>query len=139
MPREHKAYAFDWTRFEFELHPLLVEALTTDETAKLEAFIDQHLVELTDPYEGEPLSTDWRDTLENRDVHEYGDYALTRYYDPADNWGIGYAWTQLSDELPEPAANAMLGFAIGPAKNLFNPGRYCGRLCLRFPALAHRK
>jgi hypothetical protein len=121
---EHKAYAFDWSRFELELHPLLLEALTASDTAELEAFIDQHLPELKDPYEGEPLPADWRDTLENRDVHEYGDYALTRYYDPTDCWDIGYGWARLSEELPEAAANAMLGFAIGPAEKLFDPGRY---------------
>jgi hypothetical protein len=121
---EHKAYAFDWLQFDLNLHPLLVEALTANDTAQLEAFIDQHLDELTDPYEGKPLSADWRDTLGNRDVHECGDYALTRYYDPADCWGIGYEWTRLRDELPEPAANAMLGFAVGPAENFFDPGRY---------------
>lgn len=124
MPMEHKAYAFDWTRFESELHPLLVAALTANETAGLALFIDQHLAELTAPYEGEPLSTDWRSALENQDVHEYGDYALTRYYDPADCRGIGYGWARLSEELPETAVNAMLGFAIGPAENLFDPGRY---------------
>jgi hypothetical protein len=121
---EHKAYAFDWAQFEFELHPLFVEALTVNESSGLEAFIDRHLAELTDPYEGEPLSTNWRDALGNQDVHEYGDYALTRYYDPADCRGIGYGWAQLSEELPEEAANAMLGFAVGPEDNLFDPGRY---------------
>jgi hypothetical protein len=79
---------------------------------------------LTDPYEGEPLSADWRDTLGSRDVHNYGDYALTRFYDPANSCGIGYPWTRLDDQLPEPAANAMLGFPIGPAQNRFNPGAY---------------
>src|SRR5262249_8215566 len=97
MAMEHKAYAFDWSRFEFDLHPLLAEALTTNGTTELQAFIDQHLAELTDPYEGESLSADWRETLGNRDVHEYGDYALTRFYDPADCWGIGYEWARLSD------------------------------------------
>lgn len=124
MPMEHKAYAFDWSRFEFDLHPLLVEALTANDTSGLEVFIEQQLAELTDPYEGESLPADWRDTLENRDVHEYGDYALTRFYDPADCWGVGYEWARLSDELPEPAANALLGFRVGPAENLFDPGRY---------------
>jgi hypothetical protein len=121
---EHKAYAFDWSAFEFDLHPLLLDALTAKDTAELAAFIDQHLAELSDPYEGQPLSADWRDMLGNRDVHEYGDDALTRFYDPADCWGIGYEWTRLSDELPQPAANAMLGFPVGPAENLFDPGRY---------------
>ena len=124
MPMEHKAYAFDWSRFEFDLHPVLVGALARDDTAGLEAYIDQHLAELTDPYEGEPLPADWRTTLGNQDVHEYGDYALTRFYDPVDCWGIGYEWLRLTDELPEPAANAMLGSPIGPAGKLFDPGRY---------------
>ena len=124
MTIEHKAYAFDWSRFEFELHPLLMEALTSNSTVALEEYIDQHMAELTDPYEGQPLSPDWRDNLENRDVHEYGDYALTRYYDPADCWGVGCEWARLSDELPEPAADAMLGFPVGPADKLFDPGRY---------------
>jgi hypothetical protein len=123
MPMEHKAYAFDWSAFEFDLHPMLVAALTAKNTAALAAYIDEHLAELTDPYEGEPLSADWRDTLENRDVHEYGDYALTRFYDPADCWGIGYEWSRLSDELPTPAANALLGSPVGPDKNLFDSGR----------------
>jgi hypothetical protein len=124
MPMEHKAYAFDWTRFEFDLNPLLVQALTDDDPAELEAYIDEHLAELTDPYEGEPLPADWRDALENRDVHEYGDYALTRFYDSADCWGVGYEWARLSEELPEPAANAMLGLTVGPPERLFDPGRY---------------
>ena len=91
----------------------------------MEAFIDHHVAQLKDPYEGEPLSADWRDKLGNKDVHEYGDYALTRFYDPADCWGIGYEWARLSEELPESAANAMLGFVVGPPGNLFDPGR-CG-------------
>jgi hypothetical protein len=124
MPMEHKAYAFDWPRFGLELHEQLVDALAANDTAELEAFIDRHITELTDPNEGELLSASWRDGLANRDVHEYGDYALTRYYDPADCWGVGYAWARLSDKLPATAANAMLGFVVGPAENLFNPGRY---------------
>ena len=124
MVMEHKAYAFDWSRFESELHPLLEYALTDNDPAGLETYIDEHLTELTDPYEGEPLSADWRETLENRDVHEYGNYALTRFYDPADCWGVGYEWARLSEELPGPAANAMLGFPVGPPDRLFDPGRY---------------
>jgi hypothetical protein len=121
---EHKAYAFDWSRFEFDLDPLLMEALATNDPTRLAEYIDRHLAELTDPYEGEPLPADWRNGLENRDVHEYGDYALTRFYDPADCRGVGYEWARLSEELPEPAANAMLGFSVGPPERLFDPGRY---------------
>jgi hypothetical protein len=121
---EHKAFAFDWSRFEFDLYPVLVDALTADDPAGLVAFIDRHRAELTDPYEGTPLPADWRDMLQSRDAHEYGDYALTRYYDPTDCWGVGYEWSRLSDELPGPAANALLGLTGGPPENMFDPGRY---------------
>jgi hypothetical protein len=123
MTMEHKAFAFDWPRFEFDLHPLLVEALTNNDATRLEAYIDQHLAVLTDPYEGKPLSANWREALQNRDVQEYGDYALTRFYDPADCRGIGHEWDRLSRELPKPAATAMLGFPVGPPERPFDPGR----------------
>ena len=124
MAMEHKAYAFDWSDFDSHLHSILVKALTTNHTIDLEAFIDKHVAELTDPYQGEPLTTDWRDTMENQDVHEYGDFALTKFYDPSDSFGLGYEWMRLSEELPVDAANAVLGVSIGPLANVFNPGRY---------------
>jgi hypothetical protein len=88
MSMSHKAYTFDWRGFELDLRPLLENALVADNTGLLETFIDDHREVLTHPYEGEPLSDDWRAALENRDVHEYGDYALTRFYNPADGCGI---------------------------------------------------
>jgi hypothetical protein len=121
---EHKAFAFDWSQFDFDLAPLLLDALTTGETAELEAFIDTHLAELKHPDEGEPLPADWREMLENGDVHEFGDYAFTRYYDPDDCRGVGYAWAELSEQLPDEAVIALLGAPVGPAENLFDPGRY---------------
>jgi hypothetical protein len=120
----HKAYTFDWTRFQCELQTLLVRALTVDGAPELEAFIDQHRELLTDPYEGEPLPENWRASLGNRDVHAYGDIALTLYYDPADDRGIGGEWIELSNKLSAPAAKALLGFPIGSPAQLFDPGRY---------------
>jgi hypothetical protein len=121
---EHKAYAFEWSAFDVNLHPLLVVALTTNDTTGLLAFIGQHFAQLKDPYDGDLLSVDWRENLGNRDVQEYGDYALTLFYDPAECSGIGCDWAGLSDELPQHAADAMLGFPVGPTENLFDPGRY---------------
>jgi hypothetical protein len=125
MSMSHKAYAFDWRGFELDLLPLLEDALHADNTAQLERFIDDHREALTDPYEGEPLSDDWRAALENRDVHEYGDYALTRFYDPSEDCGIGEAWVRISERLSRPAANALLGCSVGTPKSVFDPGR-CG-------------
>lgn len=123
MPMTHKAYAFDWSRFEFGLLPILIEALIADDTAALEAFIDDNHALLTDPYEGEPLPNDWRAGL-NWDVHVYGDYALSAFYDPADDCGIAGEWGEVSECLPGASANALLGFSLGPPERPFDPGRY---------------
>jgi hypothetical protein len=73
-----------------------------------------------------------REALENRDVHEYGDYALAGFNDPTDDCGIAEEWADVSDRLLEAAANALLGFSVGPPGRLFDPGRY-GAYC-RTPA-----
>lgn len=124
MAMSHKAYAFDWQGFEFDLLPLLGEALATDDPGELAAFIDTHRDLLTDPYEGKPLPADWRASLESRDVHEYADYALTRFYDPANDCGLHEDWVEISDRLPANAADALLGFSVGPPNRMFDPGRY---------------
>jgi hypothetical protein len=124
MPMDHKAYRFNWPSFDLDLRGILTQALADNNPAALEAYINEHLAELKDPNHWGSLSGDWRNGLENRDVHEYGDYALTRFYDPSDCRGIGYGWSTLSEELPQQAAMAMLGIPIGPPKKLFDPGRY---------------
>jgi hypothetical protein len=125
MPMQHKAYAFDWRSFEQdELHGLLMQALETGDPSGLAAYIERNREWLTDPYEGDPLPESWQETLENRDVHEYGDYALTRFYDPADDRGLMYCWNDIDDALPEEDRDLLLGLAFGPRHNRFDPGRY---------------
>jgi hypothetical protein len=119
----HKAFAFNWRAFEFDLHPQLEAALEADDPSELEAFIVAHRKSLTDPYEGEPLPRTWRSMLENRDAHEYGEFALTRFYDPTDDCGLHESWAEVSERLPKRAANALLGFPVGPKGRLFDPGR----------------
>ena len=82
MTIEHKAYLFDHATFTLELEPMLREALTSADCRALGTFIDKHLGELKDPYEGEDLPMDWRSLLESVDPHQVGDIALTKYYDP---------------------------------------------------------
>lgn len=120
---EHKGYAFDWYAFERELYPTLMKALETGDLQEIIGFIERNRTQLTDPYEGYSLDEDWQSTLENRDVHEYGDYALTKYYTAGEPAGVGDAWMDLSDQLPEKISQAFLGEAIGPKHNLFDPGR----------------
>src|SRR3954453_8782269 len=125
MPMCHKAYAFDWAAFERdELPGLLSRALETGDTSGLLAYVERNRGLLKDPYEGDPLGEDWEDTLENRDVHEYGDYALTRFYAPAADRGLGPCWADIDDALPREDREVLLGSPFGPEHNRFDPGRY---------------
>ena len=125
MPMSHKAYAFNWRVFERdELPGLLSRALETRDTAGLLAYVERNRQALKDPYEGNALAENWQDLLENQDVHEYGDFALTRFYDPNADSGLGYCWNELDDALPEEDREVLLGSPFGPRHNRFDPGRY---------------
>lgn len=132
MSMSHKAYAFDWKAFQRdELVGLLHDALATDDPASLIRYIENNRNALRDPYEGEPLPVNWRDMLENNDVQEFGDYALTRFYDPGDDWGMGNWWSKISNRFPPSDRNALAGFCVGPENNPFNPGRQAS--CFQTP------
>jgi hypothetical protein len=118
----HKAYAFDWDRFEAEFHDLLECALATNDLKAIIAFIDENRDQCRDPYEGNPLPADWRGLLETDGIQELADFALTKYYDPSDDWGIHERWMDMDNDLPEDARAALLGLAIGPPERRFDPG-----------------
>ena len=123
MSFSHKAFAFDGHAFEVQLAPTLRHALAQGDTSALQAFIDTHWELLKDPYEGEPLSPDWRAQLEAGDVQELADFALTRYYDPKADFGIGEEWGGLGLELTEAQRQALLGAALQEGGQTFDPGR----------------
>jgi hypothetical protein len=121
----HHAYLFDFDRFDAELRPVLVEALRSNDPAPLRLFMEQHRHELKDPYAGEPLEPNWEELLETRDVQEYGDFALTLYYDPSADIGLGNRWPALQDLLiceAPPGTDLTLGDTIGPPNRPFDPG-----------------
>jgi hypothetical protein len=125
MPMHHKAYAFDWRAFQRDDLPgLLLRALETGDPSGLAAYVERHRELLKDPDEGDPLGEGWKEWLGNRDVHEYGDYALTRFYDPNADGGLGYCWNEIDDALPGHGQLALLGSPFGPRHHRFDPGRY---------------
>jgi hypothetical protein len=118
---EHKAYAFDYASFANELRPILEEALREDSVDALREFIQANLPRLLHPAGG-PLPKAWEDELENSDVHEYGDFALTRFYDPGDDIGLGEAWVEVAELYGQKVSDLLLGRPIG-GETLFDPGR----------------
>lgn len=118
----HKAFAFDWDSFAGELLPLLERSLSERDEGALRNFIEANLQHCRDPYEGEPLGSDWQSGLETGDIQELADFALTRYYNPSDAHGLSGLWMTIIAELPAEARAALLGFPIGHETNRFDPG-----------------
>lgn len=121
---QHKAFRFDWEAFDAELRERLHNALLTNDPAQLSLYINSATDAFSDPYEGETLTADWMQVLSDQsDVHEISDYALTRFYDPTADFGIGAAWIVIDESLDAIQRNALLGQTIGPATNPFDPGK----------------
>lgn len=126
MSMEHKAFIFDYRLFELELKEILQIALSRNEIKDLDYFISVNLTYLKAPDEGEYLSRDWRERLEiYRDPHNYGDLALTKFYNSAEDIGLGCDWMLIDDMLAgeSKCCLALLGSSIGTNDNYFDPGK----------------
>jgi hypothetical protein len=113
---------FDWTAFHQQFSSVLMDSLLKNDPKALIEYGNKNLALLRDPYEGQPLGQDWTDRLETGDVQEVGDFVLTKFYDPADDMGLGTDW-RYEEELAEDGRAALLGQAFGPPDQLFDPGR----------------
>ncbi len=123
---EHKAFLFDYEDFRGELQPILEQALISGDVSNLRSFIELNILELTDPYEGKPLTSGSSSSIENGDIHEYRDFALTKYYSPQDDRGLGAEWEIIQQLLERQTArqdSPILGNALGPRGGEFDPGR----------------
>lgn len=118
---EHKAFVFDDAGFARALQPLLEESLRSDDVAPLREFIKAHRQDLRDPYEGAPLDDDWESMIERREADQYGDFALTMYYDPSVDVGLGVQWQAIADALATQGISAHL--LLGTAIPRFDPGK----------------
>lgn len=125
MPMEHKAFVFDYDAFVDELGNILENALLTNNNERLVNFIEQNLNFLKDPYEGEALSTSWETMVEPKDPHQYGDFALTKFYDPQDDIGLGAMWENIQNILKRECGKdfVILGTPFGPKGNYFDAGK----------------
>jgi hypothetical protein len=124
MTHDHTAFAFDEGAFRRELAPLLDRALESGETSALDAFIDDHRAALADPSTGEPLSEDWRTALSGTGVQRLAAVALTSYYDPGRDIGLGAGWQTVRAALTSLAAPArafVTGGVFGPTDRPLRP------------------
>lgn len=126
MSFEHKAFVFCYARFCKELESVLTNALASGDLSGLVSFIEENRAVLKDPYEGDPLGSGWRGLIEEEDAHQFGDFALTKYYDPVNDIGLGLGWEQVQSDLEEKfgsGSEMVLGHTVGPGENFFDPGK----------------
>lgn len=133
MSSEHKAYVFDFQLFKEELSSILNQALLDKDASGLIGFIDSNIADLINPYTEEAMSGDWQSYLEIGDIDEYGDFAITKYYDLEDDIGLGYNWLDIQNILvknlrtlegeSERQKSPILGNAFGPENKEFDPGK----------------
>jgi hypothetical protein len=122
----HKAYTFNYESFKKELEPILLRSLNNGNNSEIKEFMKNRFSQLTDPYEGNPLSDDWENQLIAKDPHQYGNIALTYYYDPKEDIGLDYDWVDFSEYFEAKFGNRMspiLGFKIGTEERDFDPGK----------------
>jgi hypothetical protein len=123
---EHKAFLFDDNSFDRELRAPLENALLSGDCTELISFINENMRDLRDPYEGQPLDADWEAMLETQDPHQYGDFALTKYFDPIADIGLGAVWEKLQDLISNDSVlteSPILGSIIGPEEDPFDPNK----------------
>lgn len=126
MSMEHKAYIFDFDTFSRELKPIMEAGLQSGSIDQIRAFIHSNKSSLCDPYEGEPLEDDWEDMIEDKDIHQYGDFAITKYYSPQQDKGMGYDWEDLQKIVLTGTGmkhSPILGVPLESDDNIFDPGK----------------
>jgi len=125
MSMSHKAFLFDYGRFEQEIEPLLRKGLDGNPSL-LEDYIAANLAQLKDPYEGESLGKDWREQWPVDTPEELADFVLTACYDPGLDIGLGDAWwdaDRILNEGDELVAGILLGRTLQVNGKFFNPGK----------------
>lgn len=124
---DHKVYLFRYSEFQSELADLLYHALETDEVGNLRGFINSERSLLTEHVTEEPLVEDWEVGFEP-DVQRYADIALTKYYNLAEDLGLGYsfdvlgAYLNIVSELAGQSNVLICGRLFGPKGKRLDPG-----------------
>lgn len=92
MSIEHKAYVFDTKNFNKELRKIILISGNTKNQSLLKNFINSKIGVVKSPYSGDLINIGWEKELENGDIQELADFAITCYYSPGEEMGISYAW-----------------------------------------------
>ena len=114
----HHAFIFDWPTFERELLPAISAGLAGD-LEPLRGFARDQRGLLVNPLNGEPIT---EQDLHSEDVDWLGEIAMTRYFDPTADHGLGTSWETLIQALDADQQQLLLGEPISVEGRSFSPG-----------------
>ena len=126
MAMEHKAFGFRWNSFREALLPRFYLYLEgrVDEVAD---FARAEAGDLFDPYEGMPLRVEQVNEALVRGEHDFiAEAALTAFYAPSEDVGVGYEYLDVHSRLEALGANyagLLHGSTLSHAGKLFDPGK----------------
>ena len=126
MAMKHKAFIFDYDNFASQLKEILINSLLTKQKWDLIKFIQHNFREIKDPDQGCPLDQTWEELTSRNNVCEFADFALTKFYEPANNIGLNSEWQETKEALKDifeivESDNIILGDLVGMNNIYFNP------------------
>lgn len=129
MSISHKAFLFDHTNFDAELAGVLHAALETDDVGGLRRLILDNRHVLLDLWTEAPPADDWEARIEPAyRVQQFADLAMTKYYDPRDDRGLGHgfdapgAYLETVPGLGGWSSALYCGWLFGPSGRRLDPG-----------------
>lgn len=124
---EHKGFVFDTKKFNRELRTTIISVTRTNNVISLKEYINNNLEREFSPYTGDPLASNWEDELENGDVQELVDFAMTCFYTFEEEQGLGYSWDALMQVLQNSSTEYeaeyyILGSSMKEGEFILDPG-----------------
>jgi hypothetical protein len=123
---DHKAYPFNFNAYSLQLHHILVSALASGELRDLTQFVEREKESLSNPYEGDPLPADWRETFKIAKLQYCGQLALTKYFNASEEIGLGHEWEDAIAALNSAGYDGegiVLGDVVQGGDVVFDPNR----------------
>lgn len=124
MSMIYKANIFDYDSFQREFAPQLYSVLETNDSSLLIEFIEDNREMLKSPL-GQSLDSSWQSLELNWTVQDYGNLAITKYYDPLVGNLLLPQWQPIDEFLHAKLGEdttILFGEPFGPEENIFDPG-----------------
>lgn len=109
---KHRAYLFDFEKYELSVKAVLEEFYQSNKTEYAERYIRNNFDKLKSPYTGKPLHIEDIEKITQTDAREYISYILTECYEPACDIGLNYMWDATAELLKQMPLSCEAGLCV---------------------------